>query len=51
MIDKQEETAPPQHYIMEILRGAKGFVSDCYYLKLQDDLKDKFGIKPQIGRG
>lgn len=45
VVDKAEEAAPPIHYVTEILRGAKGFVSDSYYQKLVDELHNKFGMK------
>lgn len=45
VVDKEEEVAPPPHYAAEVLRGAKGFVSDGYYQKLSDDLNIKFGQK------
>jgi gamma-glutamylcyclotransferase (GGCT)/AIG2-like uncharacterized protein YtfP len=38
VINKKEEIAPPKHYSNEILRGAKGFVSDDYYRKLENKL-------------
>jgi gamma-glutamylcyclotransferase (GGCT)/AIG2-like uncharacterized protein YtfP len=44
VIDKSEETAPPECYAAEILRGAKGFVSQAYYNRLLDDLNKKFEI-------
>lgn len=37
--DKKEEQAPPAHYATEILRGAKGRVSDEYYSKLVSELQ------------
>ncbi|RXI97743.1 gamma-glutamylcyclotransferase [Anaerobacillus alkaliphilus] len=45
VIDKVEELAPPEHYALEILRGSKDFVSDEYYQKLVNDLKEKFNLK------
>jgi gamma-glutamylcyclotransferase (GGCT)/AIG2-like uncharacterized protein YtfP len=45
VVDKEDEVAPPPHYAAEILRGAKGFVSDYYYQKLSNDLNVKFGTK------
>lgn len=45
VIDKQEETAPPKQYAIEILRGAKGIVSTNYYKKLQEDLLSKFDME------
>lgn len=44
VIEKCKEEAPPMHYANEIFRGAKGFVSDVYYRKLQEDLRKKFKI-------
>ncbi|MFC4076330.1 gamma-glutamylcyclotransferase [Salinithrix halophila] len=44
VMDKKQETAPPDHYAREILRGGKGIVSDRYYQQLQRDLKEKFGM-------
>ncbi|WP_077618171.1 gamma-glutamylcyclotransferase [Bacillus sinesaloumensis] len=46
VIDKEEELAPPEKYMMEILRGSKGVVSSSYYQKLVDDLESKFGMRP-----
>lgn len=45
VVDKEKETAPPEHYATEILRGAKGFVSNNYYQKLLNDLNHKFGME------
>jgi hypothetical protein len=45
VVDKEEEVAPPSHYAAEILRGAKGYVSDSYYQKLSDDLHLILGLK------
>ena len=45
VVEKEDEVAPPPHYAAEILRGAKGFVSDGYYQKLVNDLNMKFGTK------
>ncbi|WP_335963016.1 gamma-glutamylcyclotransferase [Halalkalibacter kiskunsagensis] len=45
VIDKEKETAPPEQYAAEILRGAKSFVSDRYYKKLKDDLSNQFSMK------
>jgi hypothetical protein len=42
------ETAPPEHYAREILRGAKGFVSDTYFAKIEKELYDKFQMKVTI---
>lgn len=42
VVNKKKEIAPPVHYAHEILRGAKGCVSETYFQKLQADLYDKF---------
>ncbi|WP_078380078.1 gamma-glutamylcyclotransferase family protein [Sutcliffiella halmapala] len=42
VVDKVEEVAPSEYYVTQILRGAKGFVSEVYYKKLQDDLNKRF---------
>jgi gamma-glutamylcyclotransferase (GGCT)/AIG2-like uncharacterized protein YtfP len=39
VIEKEEETPPPNHYAQEIIRGAKGFVSDDYYETLSKKCK------------
>ncbi|WP_194841303.1 gamma-glutamylcyclotransferase [Salinibacillus xinjiangensis] len=44
VIDKQDEVAPPEHYAREILRGAKGRVSDAYFKKLEDKITNKFNM-------
>ncbi|MDQ0268406.1 gamma-glutamylcyclotransferase [Cytobacillus purgationiresistens] len=38
--NKKEEFAPPVHYATEILRGAKGRVSQAYYQQLLKKLED-----------
>jgi gamma-glutamylcyclotransferase (GGCT)/AIG2-like uncharacterized protein YtfP/cation transport regulator ChaC len=38
--EKKNEVAPPEHYATEILRGSKNRVSDDYYQKLVQQLKD-----------
>ncbi|PYZ95116.1 gamma-glutamylcyclotransferase [Salipaludibacillus keqinensis] len=38
VIDKHPCTAPPEHYATEILRGAKGRLSNDYFVKLQTKL-------------
>ncbi|RAL22501.1 gamma-glutamylcyclotransferase family protein [Thermoflavimicrobium daqui] len=42
--EKEEETAPPMHYLREIIRGAKGFVSDEYLNQLVKYHKDQFNL-------
>ncbi|GLB60717.1 gamma-glutamylcyclotransferase [Cytobacillus sp. NCCP-133] len=42
--NKKGELPPPDHYATEILRGAKGRVSDDYYKKLEGQL-EKLGVK------
>ncbi|MBB6452679.1 gamma-glutamylcyclotransferase (GGCT)/AIG2-like uncharacterized protein YtfP [Salirhabdus euzebyi] len=46
VINKDEEVAPPEHYATEILRGAKGIVSEAYYDSLKSNLRDKFRMDP-----
>lgn len=38
--DKKEEIAPPEHYAVEILRGSKKRVSEKYYKKLVQQLRE-----------
>ncbi|WP_245592168.1 gamma-glutamylcyclotransferase [Ectobacillus panaciterrae] len=45
VVHKERETAPPEHYAREILRGAKNLVSETYYKKLREDLYKKFQMK------
>ena len=45
VIEKTDELAPPEHYAVEILRGAEGFVSESYFQRLQHKLKRKFKMK------
>ncbi|WP_080849166.1 gamma-glutamylcyclotransferase [Cytobacillus gottheilii] len=42
--NKKEEKAPPLHYATEILRGAKGRLSDRYFAQLEEQLKG-LGLK------
>lgn len=49
VLDKCEEIAPPEHYALEILRGAEGFVSEEYYNKLQTNLLNKFQMSVPVG--
>ena len=44
VIDKKKETAPPEHYAREILRGSEGVVSSAYHRRLRRRLKKKFGM-------
>ncbi|MBB5172316.1 gamma-glutamylcyclotransferase [Texcoconibacillus texcoconensis] len=39
VVNKEEEIAPPDHYAEEILRGAKGRVSEKYYEKLSKQIE------------
>lgn len=48
VIDKKEETAPPEHYAREILRGAYGTVSDSYYQRLRRHLRDRFQMNVEF---
>jgi cation transport regulator ChaC len=45
VVDKDPETAPPEHYIVEILRGGNGFLSADYMGKIRKQLKECFNIK------
>lgn len=44
VIDKQREKAPPVWYAEEILRGAKGTVSQAYFKRLQSELRSRFQL-------
>ncbi|SDX38577.1 Uncharacterized conserved protein YtfP, gamma-glutamylcyclotransferase (GGCT)/AIG2-like family [Marininema mesophilum] len=48
VVDKQEEVAPPEHYAREILRGAKGTVTEAYHERLRRDLEQKFAMNVSI---
>ena len=39
-----DECAPPMHYATEIIRGARGVVSEMYHQKLIKDLKEKYNM-------
>lgn len=39
VVDKKKDLAPPNHYALEILRGAKGMVSEKYYFQLKEQMK------------
>ncbi|PLT35135.1 gamma-glutamylcyclotransferase [Bacillus sp. V5-8f] len=45
VVDKDEETAPPVHYLEEILRGGSGLLSDAYMQELKDRLEVNFHLK------
>jgi gamma-glutamylcyclotransferase (GGCT)/AIG2-like uncharacterized protein YtfP len=45
VVDKEPETAPPNHYIEEILRGGNGFLSAAYMEKVRKQLKECFNFK------
>ncbi|SFS78032.1 gamma-glutamylcyclotransferase [Marininema halotolerans] len=45
VVNKQREVAPPDHYAREILRGAKGTVTEAYYQRLCSDLTHKFKME------
>ncbi|MFJ7726701.1 gamma-glutamylcyclotransferase [Neobacillus sp. NPDC097160] len=45
VVDKEPETAPPNHYIEEILRGGHGFLSADYMEKLRKQLKENFNLE------
>lgn len=42
--DKEEETAPPMHYVNEILRGGTGLLSDLYMEKVKAYLRNNFHL-------
>ena len=42
--NKDKETAPPMHYVNEILRGGTGFLSDTYINQLRKKLQEQFAI-------
>jgi hypothetical protein len=42
--NKKGELPPPDHYALEILRGARGRVSEQYYKNLEKQL-EKLGVK------
>jgi hypothetical protein len=44
VINKEEEIAPPMHYVNEILRGGTGLLSDSYMEKVKTNLRDNFNI-------
>lgn len=44
VVNKDEETAPPLEYAIEIIRGGTGILSDAYIQKLKKQLKDQFNI-------
>lgn len=44
VVDKQEETAPPPHYLEEIIRGAQGILSQEYLTRFKTSLKEKFDL-------
>lgn len=48
VVDKQEETAPPLHYVEEIIRGAQGILSPQYLVRFKTMLKAKFGLDTDL---
>lgn len=44
VINKEEETAPPMHYVNEILQGGAGLLSDSYMEKVKTNLRNNFNI-------
>jgi gamma-glutamylcyclotransferase (GGCT)/AIG2-like uncharacterized protein YtfP len=44
VINKETETAPPNHYVKEIFRGGKGYLSESYLEKIKTLLKERFDI-------
>lgn len=51
VVDKEPETAPPDHYIEEILRGGDGFLSADYMGELRKQLKECFNLKYEKSAG
>ncbi|MNO33509.1 putative gamma-glutamylcyclotransferase YkqA [compost metagenome] len=43
VVEKKAETAPPAHYLHEILRGSRPVVSAGYYAGLEERFKVEFG--------
>uniref|UniRef100_A0A942SU93 Gamma-glutamylcyclotransferase n=2 Tax=Neobacillus citreus TaxID=2833578 RepID=A0A942SU93_9BACI len=39
VVSKDPETAPPDHYLEEIIRGGSGFLSETYLSRLQEHVK------------
>ena len=44
VVDKEEETAPPMHYVNEILRGGSEILSDSYMGKVKQYLNKIFQL-------
>ena len=44
VVNKDKETAPPMHYVIEIIRGGTGIISDDYMNQLKKQLQEQFGI-------
>jgi cation transport regulator ChaC len=44
VVEKGEEAVPPQHYMVEILRGAEPVVSEGYYQQLLRRFVNDFGF-------
>jgi gamma-glutamylcyclotransferase (GGCT)/AIG2-like uncharacterized protein YtfP len=44
VINKEEETSPPMHYVNEILQGGTGLLSDSYMEKVKTNLRNNFNI-------
>lgn len=42
--DKEDESAPPMHYVNEILRGGNGVLSEPYIEKIKTYLRQKFQL-------
>lgn len=47
VVDKEEETAPPQHYVNEIIRGGSRILSEAYIEKFKKSLNDQFYSKKE----
>lgn len=45
VVDKEEETAPPAHYLNEIVRGGSGLVTEPYLEELKKRLQASFNLR------
>jgi cation transport regulator ChaC len=45
VVEKESETAPPETYLQEILRGGNDVLSPGYLENLKKEMSEKFGIR------
>ncbi|MDT3429252.1 gamma-glutamylcyclotransferase (GGCT)/AIG2-like uncharacterized protein YtfP/cation transport regulator ChaC [Paenibacillus forsythiae] len=45
VVDKSSDVAPPEHYLREILRGARPVVSAEYYMELEERVWKEYGFR------